>query len=101
MDDKRECECYMPWQSRIDAGNQKKVDKKKKEGDTVILLFASSVPGKSQRILFKADKSSNRDAWEVIKAYWPFKWKLQENNVIDSIWETKEKDKRTGNTLSS
>lgn len=78
MDGRKECKCYMPWQSRIDTGNQKSgQEKTEKEGDGVILLFASSVAGKSQRILCKADKSSNWGAWEVIKAYWPFKYKLR------------------------
>lgn len=64
MDDRRECECHKPWQSRNDTGNKKKKkngqEKTEKEGGRVILQFASSVTEESQRILHKADKSSNR-----------------------------------------
>lgn len=88
MDGRKECKWYMPWKSRIDTGNQKSgQEKTKKEGDGVILLFASSVAGKRQRTLLKADKSTNRGAWEVIENC--------EGDIIDSIWETKEKEGRT------
>lgn len=69
---------YMPWKSRIDTGNQKGgQEKTKKEGDGVIPLFASSAAGKSQRMLLKVDKSSDRGAWEVIENC--------KGDIIDSV----------------
>lgn len=61
LDDRRELSVISPDNLGMTQVTKKNgQEKTEKEGSRVILQFASSVTEESQRILHKADKSSNR-----------------------------------------